>query len=167
MSGGGISGSLSNQMAQQMLGGNYQGATASGGGGGGLLAAPIAVTPQQQANQGLPFLPNVGNASRSDIANFMMQMRQSMPNIGYNPAIPQTMMPSQSQLPASRQSVAAIGVPPMADRGLAAGEVGVPFGGSMFGGASNIAGLNEMLQMQSMRNMPRLETLQRIRGQIG
>jgi hypothetical protein len=86
-------------MAAQMFGGSapaYQAGQVSGGGGTGFMASPMLVTPQQQPNQGLPFMQNPAMSSRQDIQNFMAQMRQGMPSAGYNPMLPRTVMPSMS-----------------------------------------------------------------------
>lgn len=89
------------EMVAQMFGGAYAGGDVSGGGGSGMLASPMMVTPQQQPNQGLPMLQNQGSASRGDIASFLAQMRQQMPNTGYNPLLPRTVMPPPQQAPAA------------------------------------------------------------------
>lgn len=101
-------------MAQQMFGGAYQGATVTGGGANpgaarGMMASPMLVTPQQQPNQGLPMLQNQGAASRGDIQQFLAQMRQQMPNTGYSPLIPRTVMPPSlplQQAPAGQMGLA-------------------------------------------------------------
>lgn len=91
------------EIAAQMFGGAYQGGQVSGGGGSGMMATPMLVSPQQQPNQGIPMLQNLGSASRGDISSFLAQMRQGMPNTGYNPAIPRTVMPLIPQAPQSAQ----------------------------------------------------------------